>query len=375
MKIGFDVAQTCEQRAGCGWYADSLIRALVKTAPEHQYLLYHQYGNWINQNTDHGTKIDSPSVTPTFLDVTPKEAARIWNSPEELALKAGQPDIIQANSFQASRVPGAKLVFTVYDVSFWAVPNFTTEENRLACQNGMLQALGKADGFVFISQSTHDEFERLLPGWLDKNRRPWAVTPLASRAVSATTPLSQSKGDYWLAIGSLEPRKNYETLLKAMELYWQRSSRRLPLKIAGGPGWKSEALKQRIRALSADNMVTQLGYVPDEELPALYAGAMALIFPSWYEGFGLPVLEAMAHGCPVLCSKSTSLPEVGGAASLYIEPDNPRQIADTMLEFESDAAARNARVHASLDQASSFTWERTAKLTLDLYERILHPNR
>jgi glycosyltransferase involved in cell wall biosynthesis len=373
MKIGFDVAQTCVEKAGCGWYADALIRALVRLAPEHQFFLYHQFGAWINNSTGEGTFVDAPNVVPTFIDVTPQEAARIWGSPDELLIKTGAPDIVHANCYQAPKVPGARLVYTVYDVSFWTVPEFTTEANRLVCQCGVLQALQNADGFVFISESSRGEFDRMLPGWLERNKKPWVVTPLGSKNQAPAETMRPGSSDYWLAVGSLEPRKNYETLLTAMEIYWERSSQRLPLKIAGGAGWKSEQLQQRIEALHARGMVAHLGYVPDAQLPALYASAEALIFPSWYEGFGLPVLEAMTLGCPVICSLRTSLPEVGGDAPLYVEPSDASQIAETMLQLESDENLRLQRSWAGLAQAAGFSWERTAKQTLEFYQRLLEP--
>lgn len=371
MKIGFDVAQTCDLRAGCAWYADSLIRAMAAQAPQHHFFLYHQFGTYINGSTANGTQITAPNVTPTFTDITPAEAARIWNSPPELLIKTGAPEIVHANCFRAPKVPGAKLVFTVYDVSFWAVPQYTTEANRLICQHGVLEALANADGFVFISQSSHDEFERFLPGWLDRNSRPWIVTPLAPRThVPAAAPTTKVR--YWLAVGSIEPRKNYETLLDALELYWQSSRRRLPLHIAGGRGWKSGGLHTRLEGLAAKGMVRYLGYVPDGELPALYAGAEALVFPSWYEGFGLPVLEAMAQGCPVISSGCTSLPEVGGDAVTYIDPADARQIASAMVQLETDDTRRMNLAQAGLAQAANFTWERTADITLEFYKRLLN---
>lgn len=374
MKIGFDVAQTCSERAGCAWYADSLIRALVNLAPEHHFFLYHQFADWINPSTDHGTRLIAPNVTPTFLDVTPQEAARIWKSPDELLIKTGAPDIVHANSYRAPKVPGAKMVFTVYDVSFWAKPEYTTEENRLVCQQGLLDALSNADGFVFISQSARDEFERFLPGWMDQHRKPWRVTHLATRHAD-WTPVETPRADYWLAVGSLEPRKNYEALLDAYESYRRESATPLPLKIAGGSGWKSGPLRQRINQLAATGGVEYLGYVPDEEMPELYGHARALVFPSRYEGFGLPPLEAMHCGTPVICSPNTSLREVGGDAACYIDPDTPSTIVAALLRFETcDAVFADARA-ASIARSRAFTWGKTAAATLEFYDEVLRRDK
>jgi glycosyltransferase involved in cell wall biosynthesis len=372
MRIGFDVAQTCVDKAGCGWYADALIRAMVKLAPENDYTLYHHFDGWINASTANGTNLSGPRITQPFRGLNGEQAQQAWTGICNGVTLPGDPQIVHANCFQAPKLAGTKLVFTIYDTSFWMVPEYTTEANRLLCQSGVLHALARADGFVFISQSSRDEFERVLPGWLDRTKRPWVVTRLGSKHQLPTDKIRSSSSRFWLAVGSLEPRKNYDTLLTAMELYWKSSSQRLPLKIAGGPGWKSEPLKQRLHHLSSIGIVSYLGYVPDEKLPDLYSQAAALIFPSWYEGFGLPVLEAMNHGCPVICSSRTSLPEVGGDAAIYVNPGSAEDIAQAMLALESDPGKRTDRSQASLRQAARFSWEQTASQTLAFYDRLLH---
>lgn len=374
MRIGFDIAQTCVEKAGCGYYAHALIQAMVPLAPEHQFLLYHSFGRWLNTDTSNGTDLDSPNVKFPFKSISRDEAARIWQTPDELQRAAGTPDIVHANSSQAPKVPGAAIVYTVYDTSFWAVPHYTTENNRLHCQSGLIEALENADGFVFISESAHEEFERFLPGWLEENRKPWIVTHLAPR-VSQKLELATSQRYGWLAVGSLEPRKNYERLLTAVELYWKRSSHPQPLKIAGGKGWLSGSLLKRIASLEAKGMVSYLGYVTEEELDELYAKATALVFPSWYEGFGLPVVEAMAHGCPVICSDIACLREVGGDAAIYVDPARPASIVAAMLKLEKSTDLLEESGRTCLQRAAEFNWHDTARKTLDFYHQILTPVR
>ena len=370
LRIGFDVAQTCQERAGCGWQADSLARALVAAEPENDYILYHHFDGWCNERTDDGTRIDSPRVHSPLRDLSAAAAAVLWARVRggETPLP-GAPEIVQSNSYQAPFVGAARLVFFVHDVSFWVHPEFTTDGNRLHCQAGMFAALARADGFLFNSGFSHREFERILPGWLEKHGKPWAVTHLGSREKPAGPP-PDDEGGYWLAVGTLEPRKNYETLLDALDLYWSRSPRPLPLRIAGGGGWKSEALKTHLDALQARGRVQRLGYVPDDELARLYAGAQALIFPSWHEGFGLPVLEALGQGAPVICSDRASLPEVGGDAAVYIDPASAESICNAMLALEADPAWRARLQAAGRRQAARFSWEKTARATLDFYRRV-----
>ena len=370
--IGFDASQTCETRAGCGWYADALIRAMVTVDPENHYAIYHRFGNRHAVDPKHGTQIPHPRVSMPFCGIGEKESREIWDqvAAEKRALP-GQPDIVQSNSFQAPLVGKARLVVVVHDVSFWANPEFATEGNRLVCQRGILDSLTRADGFIFVSHASHMEFERLLPCWLERNRKHHAVIHEAGRLQPDAGFTKVPGNDHWLAVGSIEPRKNYETLLDALEIYWSRSTRRIPLHLAGGKGWCNESLLARLSRLEPLGMVKSLGYVPDEDLPALYQSAQALVFPSWYEGFGLPVLEAMQCGCPVISSTRTSMAEIGGDAVIGIDPADPEAIAQAMLRMESESGLRDELIAAGLAQAAKFTWEKAATATLGFYRSVL----
>lgn len=379
LRVGFDVAQTCVERAGCGWYADALARALPGAlAPGDTLLLWHHFGDWQNPDTTPGTHLDLPNVREPLRGSSPAQVAAAWHGASGADAEIlGRPNLVHANSFQAPRVPGAKLVFTVYDLSFWEVPEFTTERNRLVCQAGVLAALRHADGFVFISEHTRREFEHFLPGWLERSGRPWTVTPLAPRGVPPpegrpdAAAIPEVAGPYWLSVGSLEPRKNHRTLLQALELYWERSPEPRPLVLAGGDGWRSEDLRAVLASPMANGRVRRLGYVPEERLGGLYAGATALLFPSWHEGFGLPMLEAMAAGCPVVCGDRTSLPEVAGDAAVLVNPASAEDLCVSMLALEADPAFRAALTAAGRARAAGYSWAGTARMTVDFYRRVL----
>ncbi len=375
LRIGFDVSQTCHERAGCGWLADSLAHALAAAEPENAYFLYHHFGDWYNADTGAGTHIDAPHVRSPLRGLGVEEAAAFWRQVRAGAVELpGEPDIVQANSYQAPPVGQARLVFFVHDVGFWVHPEFSTDANRLLCQDGILASLARADGFLFNSDFSRREFDRLLAGWLERSGKPWAVTLLGPRGqppeLEAADP-GEDESDFWLAVGTLEPRKNYETLLDALDLYWARSPRPLPLRIAGGGGWKSDALKEHLTALETRGRVQRFGYVPDADLRRLYARARALVFPTWYEGFGMPVLEAMSQGAPVICSDRSSLPEVGGDAAVYIDPASAESICRAMLALEADPARRAGLAAASRRQAARFSWAKAARETLDFYRRVL----
>ena len=339
-----------------------------------EWFPYHHFGQWFNERTDTGTRIDSPNAH------SPLSARWVWRKPQRFGRRfrageislPGEPDIVHANSYQAPPVGRARLVFTVYDVSYWMHPEFTTDGNRLHCQDGVFAPLQRADGFLFISESSHREFDSHPAGLAGAQRQTVGRDPFGAQrerpVARRNTRLSEAPADrdFWLAVGTLEPRKNYETLLDALDLYWSRSPRPLPLRIAGGGGWKSDASETTPHHPRSRRPRGTARLRPsDGELRRLYASAHALIFPSWHEGFGLPVLEAMSAGAPVICSDRASLPEVGGDAVVYVDPASAESICQAMLALESDPTRRQELVDKARAQAARFSWERTARETLD----------
>jgi glycosyltransferase involved in cell wall biosynthesis len=371
MRIGFDVAQTCTPRAGCGWAADLLVRAIAEVAPEHDLYLYHHFGTWLNPDTSRGTHLSNGNTAEPLARLSVKAARELWTTVESGECQLpGDPDIVHANSYQAPKVGTAKLVYTVYDMSFWTYPEFTTEENRLVCQRGTLDAVSRAAGLVFISESARREFDSLFPGLCEKRGITTKVALLGSRFPNVESSRDLIGGGNWLAIGSLEPRKNYEGLLDAFDCYWIKSKRKRKLTIAGGSGWKSQSLQQRIKEMEARGMVKYVGYIDDAELKRLYRDSLALLFPSHYEGFGLPVVEAMSQGCPVITRRNTSLPEVGGLAAIYYN-DTSEDLAERMLKLEIDSDFYLERSALALRQARQFDWKITARNVLELYDEVL----
>lgn len=374
MKVGFDFVQSSNLLAGCGSYAFSLFKHLAALAPQHEFLAYRNFVNWFVDPARLVPLPAYPNVSDPLAGMTQEAIIRSWQQALARQQAPGLPDLVHSTSFYSPRLSSSKLVMTVFDLSFWVMPEHTTDSIRLHCQTGVLDALAHADGLIFISEHTRREFDQLLPTFRRRNEIATIVTPLASRWPVAPRPAS-GPGRYWLFVGSHEPRKNVEGLLDAYEAYARGHPRPLPLWLAGGAGWKNESWQARLVDLEQRQLLRRLGYVPEEALPGLYQGAAALIFPSWYEGFGLPVLEAMTQGCPVICSDRTSLPEVGGDAVHYVDPAMPATIAQAMLRLERDSAHRTQLIERGRDRAANFSWEKTAKQTLAFYDRILANSR
>lgn len=178
-----------------------------------------------------------------------------------------------------------------------------------------------------------------------------------------------SAGTYLLFVGALEPRKNVSRLLDAVGMLRERGIDVPPLVLVGPPGWRNEAI--HARAMSSATRVRLLGYVPQSDVVALMAGAAVFTLPSLYEGFGLPVLEAMACGTPVLTSRNGALAEIAGDAALLVEPTDVEEIAAGLEKVLGDSQLRLDLSRRGLARAAQLSWERTAQETVQVYERVL----
>ena len=176
--------------------------------------------------------------------------------------------------------------------------------------------------------------------------------------------------DYVLAVGTVQPRKNLVTLVKAWKILRDRAAPCPQLVVAGARGWKNSQLDETIRRLGlTGDQIRFLGVVPEEDLPVLYSGSSVFVFPSLYEGFGLPLLEAMACGVPVIASNTSSVPEVVGDAALLVAPTEPEAFAEAVLRLRSDDNLRRAKVEKGLSRAAGFSWRRAAAQLLDCMGR------
>jgi len=178
-------------------------------------------------------------------------------------------------------------------------------------------------------------------------------------------------GSYALFVGTIEPRKNIETLLDAYSRLPLALRRRWPLILTGYHGWRNDHIHARLEAAQREGWARYLGFVPANDLPLLFAGARLFTFPSLYEGFGLPVLEAMSSGVPVVCSNSSSLPEVAGTAALMCEPMDIDSLTVNLQQGLEDDVWRANAVRNGLLHASSFSWERCARETVHVYKMVL----
>lgn len=374
MKIGFDVSQTAEEKAGCGFMADQLIRSLVAFDKRNEYLLYPTFYSYRHPEFRKATKPDATNCRFHFEGMSFQEMVDGWEMKMgDRSNWLGAPDIIHSNNFSCVKDHSARIVFTLYDVAPIAFPEFTTEANRLVCFDGLFSASLYADHCVAISEYTKRSFLSYFPHYPAERI---TVVPLGTRPTIKTVKEPEEikkrlkkfdlTGEFWLGIGTLEPRKNYRLLIDAYEaLNDQR-----PLVIAGGKGWLESDLGRKVQELGLEKRIRFIGYVSEEELSALYSSCFAFVYPSHFEGFGLPVLEAMSCGAAVITSNTSSLPEVGGDAVLYIDPKSKESLISKMkLLIQNEAVIKGLRIKA-VERAQNFSWDEAARVVLDVYDSV-----
>lgn len=364
MKIGFDISQTCESKSGTGFWADQLAKALALVDKENEYTLFPWFYDYRPQTIEKATHI----VQKNFGEKILKDFSDNDKVMKEL-------DIVHSNNFRFPKDISAKKVVTIYDVCFLDCPEYTTEANRLFCYKGTLDSMLFADKIIAISEYTKQRLLHFFP-FVDETKV--EVVYCGNRDTllkekdnpGAIEKYGLKQDEFFLAVGTIEPRKNYTTLLKAFKLYKEKSKSNKKLCIAGGYGWMEDNFKQKIEEIGLLEDVVVTGYVTDEELANLYRYSFSFVYPTWYEGFGLPVLEAMNFGKPVIASNVTSIPEVAGKGALLVEPGNSEQISDCMVRLEGDDSLRKDMLEEAKKQVAKFSWEKTARELLEIYGKL-----
>ena len=269
-------------------------------------------------------------------------------------------------------------VTTVHDVSWVRHPECHPTHRLAHLRANFPKALRRADRVIVVSEFVKRELMECFP--VDEDRIDVVYNGVTERfrphareeTAAALARYDLVHGRYFAAVGTLEPRKNLHTALAAHMRLPEAVRRAMPLALIGAEGWLTDSLHAVLAAMLADGTVRKLGYVPDQDIPALMAGARAIVYPSIYEGFGLPVLEAMASGVPALCSTAPALREVAGAAALFCEPVDVEGFTEAMRELIDDDALCARLGAAGVQRARQFSWSRAASETLAVYRKVVN---
>jgi glycosyltransferase involved in cell wall biosynthesis len=381
MRIGFDISQTGTEKAGCGYFADTLMRSLARIDHDNEYILYPTFGDfYFDSSIPIFCPIRQGNVRYGLRHHLMDKMQHFWrNPPADYEMQIGHPDIIHANNyFCPAKIRNARLVYTLYDLGFVENPKWTTEENRTGCFNGVFNASLYADFIVAISEYSRRYFLDIFPHYPAERI---AVVYPASRFSSPGNISKPGTLDalqpekFWLSVGTLEPRKNHKRLIQAYARLKAHAGKAFPLVLAGSEGWLMGDFQKEIDKLGLRGDVVQLGYVDDTSLQWLYQNCYASLYPSLFEGFGLPVLEAMTLGAPVITSNSTSIPEIVGSAAILVDPMQEEDVFQAMLTLSSNQTYRDTLREKALQQAKSFSWERAAKEVLEHYKKVVQQTK
>jgi glycosyltransferase involved in cell wall biosynthesis len=373
--IGFDISQTGSGKAGCGYLAYAMIRAMLASAPENTYSLYPSFGDFY---FDPKMPLRNPfpakrsSYGPRHVS---REAARKFWTRQDLEAALGHPDIIHSNNFWTpTQIQNSRLIYTAYDTGFAVDPTWTTDANRAGCFEGMFRSSVAADWIIAISHSTRSHYLKMFPHFDSERVR--VINPCSrftDTGQAGKRPLTVkdlAPGSFWLSVGTIEPRKNQHRLVDAYARY-RAAGGLMPLVLAGGKGWLMEDFAGYIGQLGVAEHVVLTGYITDDELIWLYRNCYANIYPSIFEGFGLPVLEGMQFGAPTICSNSTSMPEVAGDAAILLSPLSIEPWTKAMLELAAHRDSRDRLATASRERASQFSWTKSARELLAIYDEAV----
>jgi glycosyltransferase involved in cell wall biosynthesis len=269
----------------------------------------------------------------------------------------------------------ARTVVTVHDVFAWSLPGHSTVADTFIYRHWLPHVLPRVDAVITISQVSRADIVQYLRIPPQRIRVVYrcvgeAYHPVSDPQIARVRKSYGLPQKYFLFVGSVEERKNLRRLLQACADLWATGEER-PLVVVGARRWKYSKIMNSVRELDLERRVIFTGHVPDSDLPALYNGADLFVFPSLYEGFGLPPLEAMACGTPVVCSNASSLPEVVGDAALTVDPHDVEALSEAMHRVLSDPDLADDLRRRGLERAARFTWDQAARETIDVYREVL----
>jgi glycosyltransferase involved in cell wall biosynthesis len=364
MHLGLDASRaTVARRTGTESYALHLIRALLSQASSHAVTLYFR-------DPPKPDLFPAPPGGRVTQRVIP--FPRLWTHLRlawDLWAARPRPDVLFIPAHVVPLICPVPAVVTVHDLGYRFFPDAHPLRQRLYLDFSTRFSAWAAAHVLADSEATRRDLIRMDRVPAEKIT---VVYPGRDEAVRRADPAPvraqhRLPERYLLHVGTLQPRKNLLRLIDAHAAL-QTDFPDLHLVLAGRPGWLSAPIVAA--ALARPERVHLLAYVPDESLAGLYSGAAAFVFPSLYEGFGLPVLEAMACEVPVVCSNTSSLPEVAGEAAMSVDPLDTGALAAAIRRVLLDPSLRSTLVARGLDQITSFTWDRAARETLAILERV-----
>jgi glycosyltransferase involved in cell wall biosynthesis len=378
VRIAIDYSAAVNQQAGVGRLVRNQVLALAEVDQVNDYRLVYARPN-------RGSLPQFPharNFTRREVGIRERWLSIMWHRakvPLPADWLSGPVDVYHSPDFVLPPLRHARGVLTVHDLAFLMRPECADKRLRAYLEEVVPRSVRRADFIIADSENTRNDLVVLLgvqpssvavvPGGVEERFAPVAD---AAHLQRARRQLGVGDAPFVLAIGVIEPRKNLNRLMDAFLALKQRGAVAADLKLvlAGGRGWLFDGIFEHHAASPVRDDILLPGFVPDELLPAIYSAAEVLAFPSLYEGFGLPILEAMACGTPVVASRASCLPEVAEGAALMVEPTNVAGLSTSLEQLLTDAALRSRLIEQGRQRAGEYTWRRAAEQLLEVYRRV-----
>jgi glycosyltransferase involved in cell wall biosynthesis len=382
LKIGIDIRSLCdEKKSGVAEYTENLVENLLKIDKENEYFLF--YNSWKDATLPSwnfpNAKFCGFKIPNKILNF----GLKFFNFPKiDWLIKEKLDAFLIPNTNFISLSKNCKKIVTVHDLSFEIYPEFFSPKSRLWHYFTNLKKIcNEADKIIAVSENTARDLAKIYKIPPEKIKTIYSgikKTEAQEYDLKRVKEKYNLPENFILYLGNIEPRKNLETLVKALEITVDspdpqsgpENDKRMNLVIAGALGYKSDSFFEVVEKSSATSNIKILDYVDIEDRAALYKLAKIFIFPSFYEGFGFPPLEAMAQGTPVISSISSSLTETIGNAGILVNPYDAKELAWAIDVLIKNNDVRNEIITRGFEQIKKFDWQKTAEETLDILKNI-----
>jgi glycosyltransferase involved in cell wall biosynthesis len=362
VKIGIDYTSASRQRAGIGRYTRALVNALAQVdAQNHYALMVPNDGHLDGYTFPQNFRINRAPLSEHTL-VTLWQRARL---PLPVERFVGECDVFYSPDFVLPPTSAKKKILTVHDLSFCRVPETAVPNLKWYLEGAVPRAVKRADLILADSDATREDLVELFGVRANRVQTLYSGVEDFFKPVTDDATLARVRAYYALSkpfilsVGTIEPRKNFARLIEAYAKLPQHKE--FDLLIAGGKGWMYDEIYAAPEKFGVAENVVFLGFVPDADLPALYSLCSLFVYPSLYEGFGLPVLEALACGAPTVTSDNSSMPEVAGGAALLVDARDTGALTDAMLRVLDDENLHADLARRGLEQSKKFSWEASAR--------------
>ena len=380
MKIAFDALPLLGRMTGIGHCEAGQVQALTAMHPEHQFTLNYFAIRHLEDCRENLQPYLKQNVTAKHCFCSAYGYRAISTLiPVPYSLFFGKEnDLTHFFNYIVPPSVHGKTVVTIHDMVYKAFPETVRGRTKQMLDWGLIPSMKRADRIVTDSHFSKSEIIKYYPEFGDKIRVVYCGVDSAKfHPVTNETHLIKVREkyhipeNYFLYLGTLEPRKNLEGLIDAYSAFIKEYDNPSVLVLAGGKGWMYEGIFQKVQSLNLQKHVIFTQYIDEADLCALMSGAMAFVFPSLYEGFGMPPLEAMSCGTPVLVSDRASLPEVVGESAVIVKADSLQSIQEGLHRLQDDSAFRDSLKQQGLERVKQFSWERSADELYKVYQEIL----